>query len=426
MSRGIACCSVHLSLPRILLLPLHCCPGTNTRVHLCCKRWLWENQSSTMQCRLFCLILSRRDILASIPTIGTVLPLFFAGILDFCWILFASCAVGFAAGGSCSMIFKKAAHLPSFPAYEIAIMALVAYFTFSISSLLGLSGIVSLFFCSAALAHYGYYNLSEYSQTTSKLLFRTVALLAEYFVFAWCGVVSCFAIGRFHGDFFMVVGSLVLIVVARAMNVFPLSFVLNQCRQHNPIPMNYQMLMWFSGLRGVIAFALVMRVPRRPHWRPDTDPLHQNRDLIVTVTISTVVLSTILVGSSMETVAKRLGAIADSRTMSAEFAGESSDEMLSYVDFHSNERARLHALDPAASRFEQAIGSCDMSERRPIAARIVAWDRDVLQDMLGGFHHPRRHFLPEAKTEAFCPPEFVREPAPSDPAPEMSRAAVFE
>jgi sodium/hydrogen exchanger 8 len=49
----------------------------------------------------------------------------------------------------------------------------------------------------------------------------------------------------------------------RFMNIFPLSFVSNLCRQKgsNYISIKLQTVLWFAGLRGAIAFALAMNMP---------------------------------------------------------------------------------------------------------------------------------------------------------------------
>ncbi|KAK2160311.1 hypothetical protein LSH36_136g04037 [Paralvinella palmiformis] len=80
-------------------------------------------------------------------------------------------------------------------------------------------GIVAVLFCGICQAHYTYNNLSEESKARTKELG---------------------------------------IIIGRALNVYPLSFLLNLGRS-NKIHYNFQHMMMFSGLRGAIAFALAIR-----------------------------------------------------------------------------------------------------------------------------------------------------------------------
>lgn len=46
-------------------------------------------------------------------------------------------------------------------------------------------------------------------------------------------------------------------LIGRAVNIFPLSFIANLCRERsNKITPKTQVVLWFAGLRGAIAFAL--------------------------------------------------------------------------------------------------------------------------------------------------------------------------
>jgi sodium/hydrogen exchanger 8 len=46
-------------------------------------------------------------------------------------------------------------------------------------------------------------------------------------------------------------------LIGRAINIFPLTFIANLCRdKSNKIPAKMSVVLWFAGLRGAIAFAL--------------------------------------------------------------------------------------------------------------------------------------------------------------------------
>lgn len=82
-----------------------------------------------------------------------------------------------------------------------------------------------------------------------------VASFTESFIFIYLGV-SLFAFRdeiELHFGFIAV--TLGLLLVTRALHVFPIIAAVN-CRRRVPIPFKYSCMIWFSGLRGAIAFAL--------------------------------------------------------------------------------------------------------------------------------------------------------------------------
>jgi sodium/hydrogen exchanger 8 len=54
--------------------------------------------------------------------------------------------------------------------------------------------------------------------------------------------------------------SIALILLGRAFNIFPLAAVVN-LRRPGLLSGRMQFIMWFSGLRGAIAFALAIHLP---------------------------------------------------------------------------------------------------------------------------------------------------------------------
>ena len=80
--------------------------------------------------------------------------------------------------------------------------------------------------------------------------------------------------------------SIVLCLIARAANVFPLTAIVNRFRQ-TKISGKFQFIMWFSGLRGAIAFVLSMDLSLKVFTE-------ETRSMLITSTLA-IVLFTILV-----------------------------------------------------------------------------------------------------------------------------------
>ncbi|XP_064131637.1 sodium/hydrogen exchanger 9 isoform X2 [Loxodonta africana] len=158
---------------------------------------------------------------------------FFQSVGNFLGIFAGSFAMG-SAYAVVTALLTKFTKLCEFPMLETGLFFLLSWSAFLSAEAAGLTGIVAVLFCGVTQAHYTYNNLSSDSKMRTKQL-------ATF--------------------------------VARACNIYPLSFLLNLGRKHK-IPWNFQHMMMFSGLRGAIAFALAIR---------DTDS--QPKQMVLTTTL---------------------------------------------------------------------------------------------------------------------------------------------
>ena len=90
---------------------------------------------------------------------------------------------------------------------------------------------------------------------------------------------------------------LLFCVIARALNIFPLSLIANCCRRkgENRISLKAQCVLWFAGLRGAIAFALSMNMPG------------PNSDSYASATLFICMFTTIVCGGFTENMLTRFG-----------------------------------------------------------------------------------------------------------------------
>ena len=139
-----------------------------------------------------------------------------------------------------------------------AALVCVPYIAYILAEGLQLSGIVSILFCGIVMKRYTNENLSRHARETCHSFFKIAASLAETFIFLYMGVEVFLADQRWNHMLFFF-WALLAILVARALNVFLGSFLVNLSRPRSfKISRNYQKMLWFSGLRGGIAFALAL------------------------------------------------------------------------------------------------------------------------------------------------------------------------
>ncbi|XP_030624466.1 sodium/hydrogen exchanger 8 [Chanos chanos] len=194
---------------------------------------------------------------------------------------FGSAALG-TLTGLISAVCLKHFDLRKTPSLEFGMMIIFAYLPYGLAEGIKLSGIMAILFSGIVMSHYTHHNLSPVTQILMQQTLRTVAFMCETCVFAFLGL-SIFSFPhKFELSF--VIWCIVLVLVGRAVNIFPLSFLLNFFRDHKITP-KMMFIMWFSGLRGAIPYALSLHLGLEPI---------EKRQLIGTTTI-VIVLFTILV-----------------------------------------------------------------------------------------------------------------------------------
>nr|XP_012292512.1 sodium/hydrogen exchanger 9 [Aotus nancymaae] len=181
---------------------------------------------------------------------------FFQSVGNFLGIFAGSFAMG-SAYAVITALLTKFTKLCEFPMLETGLFFLLSWSAFLSAEAAGLTGIVAVLFCGVTQAHYTYNNLSSDSKVRTKQLFEFMNFLAENVIFCYMGL----ALFTFQNHIFnalFILGAFLAIFVARACNIYPLSYLLNLGRKQK-IPWNFQHMMMFSGLRGAIAFALAIR-----------------------------------------------------------------------------------------------------------------------------------------------------------------------
>ncbi|XP_056607562.1 sodium/hydrogen exchanger 7 [Triplophysa dalaica] len=181
---------------------------------------------------------------------------FFKSVGIFLGIFSGSFAMG-AVTGVVTALVTKFTKLHCFPLLETALFFLMSWSTFLLAEACGFTGVVAVMFCGITQAHYTYNNLSEESTKRTKQLFEVLHFLAENFIFSYMGL----ALFTFQNHVFspiFIVGAFLAIFIGRALNIYPLSFLINLGRRHK-IRGNFQHMMMFAGLRGAMAFALAIR-----------------------------------------------------------------------------------------------------------------------------------------------------------------------
>ncbi|KAF5742807.1 Na+/H+ antiporter 6 isoform 2 [Tripterygium wilfordii] len=229
---------------------------------------------------------------------------FFIVVVRFLETFVGSMSAGVGVGFTSALLFKYAGlDIDNLQNLECCLFVLFPYFSYMLAEGIGLSGIVSILFTGMVMKHYSFSNLSENSQQFVAGFFHLLSSLAETFVFIYMGFdIAMEQHSWSHVGFIFF--SIIFIGVARAANVFSCAYLVNLVRpSHRKIPSKHQKALWYSGLRGAMAFALALQsVHDLPEGHGQT---------IFTATTAIVVLTVLLIGGSTGTMLEALQVVGD-------------------------------------------------------------------------------------------------------------------
>ncbi|OWM74126.1 sodium/hydrogen exchanger 2-like isoform X1 [Punica granatum] len=223
----------------------------------------------------------------------------FQFIGNFLYLFISSTLLGVLAGLLSAYIIKKLYFGRHSTDREVALMMLMAYFSYMLAELCNLSAILTVFFCGIVMSHYTWHNVTESSRVTTKHTFATLSFVAEIFIFLYVGM-DALDIERWK----LVSDSpaksvklssilLGLVLLGRAAFVFPLSFLSNLTKKskYDKIDWKQQITIWWAGLmRGAVSMALAY------NKFTQSDAKLRKNAFMITSTITVVLFSTMVFG----------------------------------------------------------------------------------------------------------------------------------
>ena len=162
---------------------------------------------------------------------------------------------------------------------DAAIILLCSYLAFELAESLQLSGIVSSLVSGFTMSYYAMHNISENSRQFSKRCIHLLAEVSEALIFFQVGEnIPLYITGALNWGF--VVYIYFFCVVGRGIITTVLSYLINKSSSDpQKVSLPHQLMLWNSGLRGAIAFALAISFPS------------QNREQIIGTTMVRTILT---------------------------------------------------------------------------------------------------------------------------------------
>jgi len=214
----------------------------------------------------------------------------FAILGDFFALGFCSTSIGLVYGLITAFLFKKIRALTWDATVECLMIFCFAYMAYATAEIAGFSGIIALLTAGVVMAHYAWYNLSHEGQHGSYLVFQTMGLAMQGFIFSYLGV-SFFSFASLDWSWHLILLELGICIIGRFGGTLGLIGFLRLCGYKSGISWKQVFFMGYAGLiRGAIAFGLVLRI--------DTSAA-VNREVIVTTCLTLVVFTTVFFGATV-------------------------------------------------------------------------------------------------------------------------------
>ena len=218
----------------------------------------------------------------------------------FLWMSAGGVAVGLAVGYGASLIHRRLDdHL-----IEITLSTIVAYGSFLLAQRLGMSGVVACVTAAIVLGNLGRRRtMNPVTRVTMNTVWEYAAFVANSLIFLLIGLSIHLSLIADHA--WLVVVAFVVVVLARAVVVYGYGVVSRLFG--GGLPLRWQHVLVWGGLRGTIALALVLSVPAAV----------SGRAVLEVLTFGVVLLSLLVQGLTMPPLTRRLGLAGEEQLESA-------------------------------------------------------------------------------------------------------------
>ncbi|MGR9072001.1 MAG: cation:proton antiporter [Gammaproteobacteria bacterium] len=200
---------------------------------------------------------------------------------------------------------------------EITLTLLVAHFTFILTEVISehlvvagqeirLSSIIATLTASMVIGNYGRFKMSHAVEEYMEKFWGYFAFIANSLVFILMGLLFADLAIDLNIAIWPILLAIVVVVVGRAVSVYPLLWLLNKTGKEEPIPRNWMHLLSWGSLRGSLAVIMVLLIPddlALPGWTFD----FSLKQFIAAVTIGSIYFTLLVKATTIGKVMHALG-----------------------------------------------------------------------------------------------------------------------
>ncbi|KRF85642.1 sodium/hydrogen exchanger 3 isoform X17 [Drosophila virilis] len=214
-----------------------------------------------------------------------------SGVGSFFVVALGGTAIGIIWGFLTGLLTRFTDHVRVIEPIFIFVMAYLAYLN---AEIFHMSGILAITFCGITMKNYVESNISQKSHTTVKYALKMLSSSAETIIFMFLGVAT---VNNMHvWNTWFVILTIAFCSIFRVIGVILLSAIANRFRLHKLSRVD-QFVMSYGGLRGAVAFALVLLVDEN---------VVKHKNMYVTTTIAVIYFTVFVQGITIKPLVKIL------------------------------------------------------------------------------------------------------------------------
>jgi monovalent cation:H+ antiporter, CPA1 family len=200
---------------------------------------------------------------------------------------------GLLLGGAAGYVFSRILALTSDHLFEMGLSTVLAYGTYLAGEAAHVSPVIAVVTAGIVLGNYGRrVGLSERARTVVIDIWEYLAFVANSVVFLLIGQ-QVHSI-QYRSYLLPSLVAVVLVLISRAVVVYGLAPIVSKVQRH--VPISWRHVTFWGGLRGALAIAMVLSLPR-------TFPQH---DMLLAAVFSVVLFTILVQGLSIEHLVRRL------------------------------------------------------------------------------------------------------------------------
>ena len=215
-----------------------------------------------------------------------------SGLLDFIVVFVGGSLVGWMAAVIIGLLLGK---IESDTSIEITFTTILAYISFIIAEhVFHVSGIMAVVAAGLTIGSWGRSKVSPSTATFMHHFWEYLAYLANAMIFLLVGFQV--DLGMLWSSIDLIGFAILAMLISRAIVIFGLIPLIGKLPNAESVSMPFKMVMYWGGLRGAIALAIVLSMPE-----------FAERDALIAIVMGCVLFTLFVQGLSIEMVVKRLG-----------------------------------------------------------------------------------------------------------------------